>query len=66
MALVGIELVTHASEPDALTTRPPMKLQFTMQIAIWVTHIICINGSKTFTIVNYGPAEDGAVYSAAL
>ena len=23
MALVGIELVTHASEPDALTTRPP-------------------------------------------
>ena len=23
MALVGIELVTHVSEPDALTTRPP-------------------------------------------
>ena len=23
MALVDIELVTHASEPDALTTRPP-------------------------------------------
>ena len=22
MALVGIELVTHVSEPDALTTRP--------------------------------------------
>ena len=22
MALVGIELVTHASEPDALTTQP--------------------------------------------
>ena len=24
MALVGIELVTHVSEPDALTTRPPV------------------------------------------
>ena len=23
MALVGIEVVTHVSEPDALTTRPP-------------------------------------------
>ena len=23
MALVGIELVTHVSEPDALTTQPP-------------------------------------------
>ena len=23
MALVGNELVTHVSEPDALTTRPP-------------------------------------------
>ena len=23
MALAGVELETHASEPDALTTRPP-------------------------------------------
>ena len=27
MALVGIELVTHASEPDALTTRPKVRVR---------------------------------------
>ena len=28
MALVGIELETLVSEPDALTTRPPRKIVF--------------------------------------
>ena len=33
MALAGIELETLVSEPDALTTRPPTPLAFTLEKA---------------------------------
>ena len=36
MALVGIELVTHASEPDALTTRPPPCIMTFLQLTLEV------------------------------
>ena len=32
MALVGIELETFVSEPDALTTRPPILNQWNMTV----------------------------------
>ena len=35
MALVGIELVTHVSEPDALTTRPPSSDTYEGRSAQW-------------------------------
>ena len=32
MALVDVELETLVSEPDALTTRPPLMLEFMMPV----------------------------------
>ena len=37
MALVGIELVTLVSEPDALTTRPLSKLRFGQHLVSFMT-----------------------------
>ena len=39
MALVGIELVTHVSEPDALTTRPP-------PCAVWLFLMVLLLSSS--------------------
>ena len=43
MALAGVKLETHASEPDALTTRPPQQL-FLRVTSIW---------SYSFVVVCY-------------
>ena len=47
MSLVGVELETHVSEPDALTTRPPKKDLF-FYFFIFFYRSICIidNGAS--------------------
>ena len=50
IALVGVELETLVSEPDALTTRPPPCAQFyCVNVVWWLYFIYCVDLTPSLT-----------------